>query len=592
MFYLLFKLMFIPALWVYTRHYAEYYANVHALAFITKISLITVAPLSIFLVAFILYSLKLISRVPVWVTAIATAYSGYLSFVYFEYFPYNPLLISASLLTLSAPLLFLLDEKGLLLKNNKTQGSARWISMWQAQKYFSKGSLVIGSAYVPSKAGVLDERLSRTMPLLHFNGEGHLLTVAGSGSGKTVSISVPNCLSWQGNLVAHDPKGELVKLCRVERERQQREVITLNSTLDNTDCLNVIDWLDISSDQVLEDAKAIVSWLGNESASEKKDPFFEDMAKNLILLILLEVIFNPKLAQEEKTLRKVRELITSSILVELIEFIAEKGSNYAFGATQQYANEFKSLAEQSGKTWESIRAVAFKMTDWLSIPSLARLVCGSDNKQLNRTIKTTQLLNGKTDIFVCVPIKTLDSTPAVSRLIFGSLLNTVYNHYQKTGAFNKRTLFLLDEMPRLGYMKLLETARDFGRGAGITLWAIIQDLGQLEKIYGKSGVRSWMANSQIKTFFGIAEYETAEMLSKTLGKETITSKTHTYAMGNTSVNQSEREKDILSAEEIMRLKTDSNGVASEQLVFIRNKRPLRCGMAKYYLRREFIEKCK
>ena len=80
-------------------------------------------------------------------------------------------------------------------------------------------------------------------------------------------------------------------------------------------------------------------------------------------------------------------------------------------------------------------------------------------------------------------------------------------------------------MPRLKRMELLETARDAGRGYGVTLWAIIQDLGQLEKWYGKTGVRSWIENSQVRTFFGVNDVETAETISKMLGKETIETET-------------------------------------------------------------------
>lgn len=67
------------------------------------------------------------------------------------------------------------------------------------------------------------------------------------------------------------------------------------------------------------------------------------------------------------------------------------------------------------------------------------------------------------------------------RVIIGSLLNAIYN---RGGAMKGRALFLLDEVARLGYMRILETGRDAGRKYGITLTMIYQSIGQLRETYG------------------------------------------------------------------------------------------------------------
>ena len=45
----------------------------------------------------------------------------------------------------------------------------------------------------------------------------------------------------------------------------------------------------------------------------------------------------------------------------------------------------------------------------------------------------------------------------LARVVIGSFLNAIYN---RDGAMDGRALFLLDEVARLGYMRILETARD------------------------------------------------------------------------------------------------------------------------------------
>jgi hypothetical protein len=52
------------------------------------------------------------------------------------------------------------------------------------------------------------------------------------------------------------------------------------------------------------------------------------------------------------------------------------------------------------------------------------------------------------------------TTPGLGRVIIGALLNAIH---QAEGELAGRVLFLLDEVARLGRMKVLEAARDVGR---------------------------------------------------------------------------------------------------------------------------------
>ena len=67
-------------------------------------------------------------------------------------------------------------------------------------------------------------------------------------------------------------------------------------------------------------------------------------------------------------------------------------------------------------------------------------------------------------MFVALPLKALQSTPAVARTVIGALLNAVF---EREGAVESRVLFLLDEVSRLGRLSILETARDAGRKYGL-----------------------------------------------------------------------------------------------------------------------------
>lgn len=601
---------------------ARYYAGAIAEGSVYYRSAITFAPILVYFLALFLSTSGLLARKYIWLSVAGAVISGGLGLLQ-EYQRWQPFfgqpgydtafilgnsdhfLLLVSVIGLLSPLMFfLVREEGVLAgllsftgkrTNKDAHGSARWMSLSEAKKTFSEGALVIGEAYTPSKS----PSKGGSAPLLTFDGRGHLITVAGSGGGKTTSVAIPNCLSWDGALVVHDPKGELAKDCGPSRKAKGRSVAVFDPRLKSaSDSINVIDWLDPSSESLISNARAVVSWLGSGEEPKGDNAIFEGQGRQLVVTALLEVVCNPNVPKEKKTLETVRQLIAHPQLEDILGQIAAKGSSFAFGVAPEYAGELSALAKSAPKTWAGVRFHASELTSWLNMPDIAPIVCGA-TKGTRYSMK--DLLSGNLDVFVCIPLKTLDSTPAVSRLLFGGLLNTVYEAFDERGEVKERTLFLMDEMPRLGNMPLLETARDAGRGLGVTLWSIIQDLGQLQKHYGEEGMRSWLENCQVKTFFGISEYSTAEMLSKTLGKETISIQTKGHSSGDSvsgnevfgsrqtgkSKNEQLLARELLTPDEIMQLAVDENGVPDEQIVLMRNQPPLRCGMAKYYRREKF-----
>jgi len=88
------------------------------------------------------------------------------------------------------------------------------------------------------------------------------------------------------------------------------------------------------------------------------------------------------------------------------------------------------------------------------------------------------ILNGGTDFFICLPPDVLDAMPQVPRILIGALAMAFAR--QNSRAVHE-TLFIVDEMPRLGRLQALATARDIARKYGLYVWAIVQDLGQLEE---------------------------------------------------------------------------------------------------------------
>ncbi|UIY31001.1 type IV secretory system conjugative DNA transfer family protein [Neorhizobium galegae] len=87
-------------------------------------------------------------------------------------------------------------------------GSARWPSSADLKSYLrgreafdDPRSLLLGT--------YSDEGHATPAGFVHWDGDGHLLTVARTRSGKGKTSIIPNLLRYQGSCVVIDPKGEL-----------------------------------------------------------------------------------------------------------------------------------------------------------------------------------------------------------------------------------------------------------------------------------------------------------------------------------------------------------------------------------------------
>ena len=144
----------------------------------------------------------------------------------------------------------------------------------------------------------------------------------------------------------------------------------------------------------------------------------------------------------------------------------------------------------------------------------------------------------------------------------------------------KPVLFVLDEFAALGRLTMVEQAYGLMAGFGMQLWAIVQDLSQLERVYEK-GWQSFIANAGMVNYFGSSDQKTAEYFSALCGEQTVwnfgSSVAEAFAMATDAngkrsrtetttftSNTSATQRKLAFPDELMRLHPDS------QLVFVEN----------------------
>ncbi|NSY99628.1 Ti-type conjugative transfer system protein TraG [Agrobacterium tumefaciens] len=463
-------------------------------------------------------------------------------------------------------------------------GEADWMRMTDAAKLFpDSGGVVIGERYRVDQGGVAARTFRADTPetwgaggrspLLCFDGSfgsSHGIVFAGSGGFKTTSVTVPTALKWGGSLVVLDPSAEVAPMVIDHRRRAGRKVIVLDPATPEIG-FNALDWIGRFGGTKEEDIVAVATWIMTDNArtASARDDFFRASAMQLLTALIADVCLSGHTEEKDQTLRRVRANLSEpepKLRERLTRIYEQSESDFVKENVAVFVN-------MTPETFSGVYANAVKETHWLSYPNYAALVSGD-------SFSTGELANGQTDIFIALDLKVLEAHPGLARVVIGSFLNALYN---RNGEISGRTLFLLDEVARLGYLRILETARDAGRKYGISLTLIFQSIGQMREAYGGRDASSkWFESASWISFAAINDPETAEYLSKRCGDTTIevdqTSRSAGMKGSSRSRSKQLSRRPLILPYEVMRMRGD------EQIVFTAGNPPLRCGRAIWFRR--------
>ncbi len=478
-------------------------------------------------------------------------------------------------------------------------GDARWATMEQAATALpATGSIVVGERFrvdlEPDLSMSFDPRRPDTWgrggmaPLLAFDlergiGSGHGLVISGSGGGKTTANVVPTLLRWPGNAVVFDPSIEVLPMVRDARATlgdEPRDIVTIDPN-DPAGSVDLLDWIGSGTKTAEEDIATVASWFAG-SKTESRDPFFAQMAEALIRGLLAHLTLSK--AETDRTLRRLRILMSEShdhFQTTTLEAILKEWAVDSY--VHRQLGPFRGM---HGATFSGIYSNAGDMTNWLAFPRFADMVSTATGW------KTTDLATKHVDVFINLPLATVQEHPGLGRVVLGALLNSVHHHDSVRLAggdeaavpLSKRVLFLVDEAARLQNMQVLTLVRDAGRKYRATLVMIYQSLGQMDAIWTEDGRVAWMDSASWISFSAINSNETAKYVSDRCGTMTVEATSRTVganARGATSsANVSVQRRNLINPDEVMRLRGD------EQIVFVLAQPPIRCGRAFWFRRPE------
>lgn len=339
----------------------------------------------------------------------------------------------------------------------------------------------------------------------------HIITIAGSRSGKGRSGIVPNLITYPGSVLAIDPKGDLAALTADWRkERMGQKVVVLDPfvaaggvTARHGGGFNPLTILKLRSETLLEDAGLIADAL-IVSRSER-DPHWDESAKQFLEGVILHVGTWPDYV--EKDLNNLATVY--NILMEDVGSLRAgmKENPIANFAVTTLASQFFDKPERER---ESVMSNLRRHIRFLGYGQIQRVLRA-------HSFDLSQLKTEPTTVYLSLPAMRMGSCAGWLRLFVNLTLAALEAEKQKP---EYPVLMLLDEFAALGYMKTLEDAAGQIAGLGCKLWPILQDIGQLMALYGNRW-ETFMGNAGVMNFFGNADLQTLGWISSRLGETTI-----------------------------------------------------------------------
>ena len=414
--------------------------------------------------------------------------------------------------------------------------------------------------------------------VLRYPGDGHLITVAPTRTGKGVSAVIPNLLHYRGSIVVTDPKGENYAVTA----RRRRELGSMVQALDpfgvvgGTSTFNPFDLVDAQSPDANDDAWLLADMLVVPDGKMREEAFWHEEARALLAGLTLYVASHAP--PELRTLSHLRSLLTlppepfGQLLEDMLESVEVGGLvSRAAARVMQKADRERSGVISSAQSY----------THFLDSPRMATVLGHS-------SFGLSDLKRERMTLYLVLPPDRMDTYRAWLRLMTACAMLAMT---RTPGPPRERVLFLLDEFANLGRMRPVERDISLAAGYGASFWLLLQDLAQLKGTYPDRW-QTFLANADVFQTFGINDWETAEYISKLTGDATIHVESENVSTGVTrgrsasrqhssAQTTSEKARRLLTPDEVRRLPRES------QILFARGTAPVLAERLDYLRDKEY-----
>lgn len=389
--------------------------------------------------------------------------------------------------------------------------------------------------------------------ILRVNDDRHHLIIGPTRSGKGACYVVPNALTHVGSMIVTDLKGEIFRSTAGYRKSKGNQVFLFAPGSERTHRYNPLDFIRPDRGDRTTDIQNMAAILVPE-ITESENSIWQATAQQVIAGAISYI--NESVYYEgHRTLGEVTSFFNCGVnLQALMTLIKEREPNLSRFTVESF-NAYIALSERAAasalldiqkalRPFRNERVVA------------ATSVTDMDLRALKHRPISIYLAPNVTDITLLRPLLALFVQQTLDTLMLEQTDRSV------------PVYFLLDEFRQLKKMSEITTKLPYVAGYNIKMAFVIQDLKNLDEMYGETSRHSLMGNCGYQLVLGANDQVTAESISKGLGKRTVRYKTESRTielMGlhrRTKVEQL-RERDLMMPQEIRQMSGEKMIILAE-----------------------------
>ena len=467
------------------------------------------------------------------------------------------------------------------VKNDNEYGSARFSTDREIKKNFKKESI-----YHIKEAG-FPVSFSKNLKCIYFDRETpHYVYLGSTGSGKSVTAVIPTCTfiakaKKKRSVFITDPKGEIYQATSQMFQNQGYKILTIDfRNPEKSNKINILkpiikeykDYIEyerLSNESKSEEDKLkynnksmsslaetnrLISSLATmvmQDKVEQKDPFWNESAKNLLeglIGFFLEEFKAGNISEEKITMTSIRKFQNSSMEESNFKKFKDYINTKSYGSKSKDA--LVSILSASENTYKSITAVFGQKMNIFDDINVANVTSTSD-------FDFNILGSEPVALYVIVPDEDKTYFTLVT-IIVGLLYRDLVKLANTT---EKKKLpyeidFILDEFANCPPLADIEAIVSVARSRGMHFHFFIQSFSQLDNVYGKEVAQIILDNCGL-VYLKTNTQETAEAISKRLGKKTIESNSMRQSVSLMNYNGDKTTnligRDLMTPEEVKQL---------------------------------------
>lgn len=342
--------------------------------------------------------------------------------------------------------------------------------------------------------------------LLHSDDPSHVLVVGPTRSGKGVSFVIPNGFLWRGSSVWFDPKRENFEAFGAYRQNLGDRVFMFSPGERDSHRYNPLDFIR-RDERMPTDCNVVASFIVPEGVGSSE--IWSRAARQLLSAMIGYVVASSRY-EGRRHMRAVTLLTaTGQDFRKVLKSIVDGEADGLPAWIAQGFNQFIALEPETRNS--ALFNVTAALNPWTSdLIAAVTATSDFDIRELRRTPMA---------IFIGCSVAQLD----VYRPIIKILVQQIHDLMMAAmpGADEPhKVLVMIDEFRQLGRMDALVSKLTINLGYSFRMVLILQDLGQLDEVYGKPVRITTVSACQVKLFIRINDLETSQYVSEMLGATT------------------------------------------------------------------------